>query len=112
MFLYHGHDCYLIYRFEKQCPIECGSHGFCTEQSGQMVCECDAGWTSNNCSIPTCSVECDNNSCDAKMRKCNCTNGYTGLCSNISSFHMWEMWWPELLMVTVLGSELRFVVQV
>lgn len=80
MFPYHDHDCFLIFSFEKQCSIECGSHGFCTEQSGQMVCQCDAGWTSSNCSIPTCSVECDNNSCDAKTRKCNCTNGYTGLC--------------------------------
>lgn len=81
----NGGDCWfnITYSFEKECSIECGSHGFCTEQSGQM-CECDVGWTSSNCSIPTCSVECDNNSCDAKTRKCNCTNGYTGETCQIS----------------------------
>ncbi|XP_078359033.1 attractin-like protein 1 isoform X2 [Oculina patagonica] len=80
-----GKDCWfnITYSFEKECSINCGSHGLCTKQSGQM-CECDGGWTSSNCSKPTCHVVCDDNSCDTETRKCNCTNGFTGESCNIS----------------------------
>ncbi|KAJ7392447.1 hypothetical protein OS493_012111 [Desmophyllum pertusum] len=78
-------DCWfnITYSFEEKCSVKCGKHGLCSKQSGQ-TCECDAGWTSSNCSIPTCRVQCDDNSCDAKTRTCNCTNGYTGESCKIS----------------------------
>ncbi|XP_058961853.2 attractin-like protein 1 isoform X2 [Pocillopora verrucosa] len=73
--------CFVIkYSFEEKCPIECGRHGLCSKG----ICNCSAGWTSRNCSLPTCPVVCNNGSCDAKTRKCNCASGYSGESCNIT----------------------------
>jgi len=75
----NGGDCWFnaSYSFEKECSITCGSHGFCSQKSSH-TCECDAGWMSNNCSMPTCPVLCNNNSCNVNTRICNCSDGLTG----------------------------------
>ena len=80
-FLFHLFQCC---SFEEKCPIECGRHGLCSKG----ICNCSAGWKSRNCSLPTCPVVCNNGSCDAKTRKCNCASGYSGL---------WKFWSYALL---------------
>jgi 3-phytase len=57
-----------------KCNIDCGIHGKCLINNKDK-CQCDAGWTGENCMKKTCSdlcQQCDDNG------NCLCQNGFSG----------------------------------
>ena len=91
-FRYHGSDC------KEQCPVyingtevlECNGHGFCVEDQGDWMCECDDGYHGLACdkSCPgliangNTTLECNGYGICSKGTSeeftCTCENGYYG----------------------------------
>ncbi|XP_042220954.1 prolow-density lipoprotein receptor-related protein 1-like isoform X2 [Homarus americanus] len=60
---YHGTHCEM-----SVCQDYC-HHGYCEIRMGVPICECDRGWTSSRCDIPSCQKGDPN---------CGCPKGYHG----------------------------------
>lgn len=67
--------------FLVKCNIDCGLHGQCLVDNRNQ-CQCDRGWSGENCQIKTCSKFC--NQCDTQGN-CQCPPGSTGRFCQISS---------------------------
>jgi len=58
------------------CPEQCHFHGTCVGNNPPM-CQCDIGWTGNDCTTPTCGF-CVHGSCNINNDGCICNPGWSG----------------------------------
>ncbi len=76
------------------CPgtPECSGRGTCYYQTSPVQCDCNQGWTGNDCSIAVAQATCPgvppcNNygTCNNQTLACICSPGWTGNSCNIST---------------------------
>ncbi|KAL2077776.1 hypothetical protein ACEWY4_027280 [Coilia grayii] len=63
-----GADCYI-----ELCPVECGSHGVCSEGR----CQCEEGWEGLACEQRACHLRCQEHG-QCRDGKCHCHPGWEG----------------------------------
>lgn len=58
----------------ETCPNGCSNKGTCDRENG--LCECNNGWTGDDCSVKTCLNNCNDGKCF--NGKCICKFGHGG----------------------------------